>query len=39
MSTAQLLIVLAIGWAAGGFVVAMLLGRIFRSASLEAEDS
>ncbi|OGI70189.1 MAG: hypothetical protein A2W18_12145 [Candidatus Muproteobacteria bacterium RBG_16_60_9] len=39
MSTAELLIVVAIGWAAGGFIVAMLLGRIFRSADLEPEDS
>ena len=39
MSTAQLLIVVAVAWAAGGFAVAVLLGRIFRNANLEPEDS
>jgi hypothetical protein len=39
MSTAQLLIVLGLAWAGGGFLVAMLLGRIFRNANFESEDS
>jgi hypothetical protein len=39
MSTAQFLIVLGLAWAVGGFFVAMLLGRVFRNANLEAEDS
>jgi hypothetical protein len=39
MSTAQILIVLALGWIGGGLVVAMLIGRVFRSADLEPEDS
>jgi len=39
MSTAQILIVLALSWIGGGLVVAMLLGRVFRNASLESEDS
>jgi hypothetical protein len=39
MSTAQIVIILALGWIAGGLVVAMLIGRVFRSADLEPEDS
>jgi hypothetical protein len=39
MSTAQILIVLALGWIGGGLIVAMLIGRVFRSADLEPEDS
>ncbi|HEX9813110.1 MAG TPA: hypothetical protein VGA88_13620 [Burkholderiales bacterium] len=39
MSTAQILIVLALGWVGGGLVVAMLLGRAFRNADLDPEDS
>ena len=38
MSTAQILIVLGLGWVGGGLAVAMLLGRAFRSANLESED-
>lgn len=39
MSTAQILITLALSWIVGGLAVAMLIGRVFRNANLESEDS
>lgn len=38
MSTASLLMVVAVTWSAVGFVVALFLGRLFRHASRAPEE-
>ena len=38
MSTASLLMVVAVTWSTVGFVVALFLGRLFRNASYRPEE-